>query len=148
MPDDPDEILVQGNVHSAPDPLPCGTQDNPEQVTPPDGPPLHGGRDNVRNSVHSSTRAQEQESKSNRSSRTSRKGKSRSNSKVSMERNVQTQAEADEAAQIISSSSPSGAMLLSLIRELHKQPGRAQRLINLEIPVLVRSLKSSNVELG
>ena len=25
---------------------------------------------------------------------------------------------------------------------------RAQRLINLEIPVLVRSLKSSNVELG
>ena len=28
------------------------------------------------------------------------------------------------------------------------QLGRAQRLINLEIPVLARSLKSSNVELG
>ena len=34
-----------------------------------------------------------------------------------------------------------GLGLLSLL-------ARAQRLINLEIPVLVRSLKSSNVELG
>ena len=30
----------------------------------------------------------------------------------------------------------------------HREVYRAQRLINLEIPVLVRSLKSSNVELG
>ena len=30
----------------------------------------------------------------------------------------------------------------------YKKVERAQRLINLEIPVLVRSLKSSNVELG
>ena len=30
----------------------------------------------------------------------------------------------------------------------HKMIGMAQRLINLEIQVLVRSLKSSNVELG
>ena len=30
----------------------------------------------------------------------------------------------------------------------NKRKLRAQRLINLEIPVLVRSLKSSNVELG
>ena len=29
-----------------------------------------------------------------------------------------------------------------------REESRAQRLINLEIPVLVRSLKSSNVELG
>ena len=32
--------------------------------------------------------------------------------------------------------------------QVHKLFVRAQRLINLEIPVLVRSLKSSNVELG
>ena len=31
---------------------------------------------------------------------------------------------------------------------LYKEPSGAQRLINLEIPVLIRSLKSSNVELG
>ena len=38
---------------------------------------------------------------------------------------------------------------IEMLNKLNKSKNpRAQRLINLEIPVLVRSLKSSNVELG
>ena len=37
---------------------------------------------------------------------------------------------------------------LIIHKRVHKKVSRAQRIINLEIPVLVRSLKSSNVELG
>ena len=39
-------------------------------------------------------------------------------------------------------------LLLKEIIQRYKRVQLAQRLINLEIPVLVRSLKSSNVELG
>ena len=38
--------------------------------------------------------------------------------------------------------------LFMLLNFANKVSKRAQRLINLEIPVLVRLLKSSNVELG
>ena len=47
----------------------------------------------------------------------------------------------------ISPSARHGAKKLISFMTLNKESG-AQRLINLEIPVLVRSLKSSNVELG
>ena len=41
-----------------------------------------------------------------------------------------------------------GVRYSSVSEERIKDRLKAQRLINLEIPVLVRSLKSSNVELG
>ena len=60
---------------------------------------------------------------SGRSSRAgSTKNKSRSGSKVSMNRQAQSQSEIDEAAVIISKQ-PNGPMMLSLIRELNKLPG-------------------------
>lgn len=60
---------------------------------------------------------------SGRSSRAgSNKSKSRSGSKVSMNRQAQSQSKIDEAAVIIANQ-PNGPIMLSLIRELNKLPG-------------------------
>ena len=40
------------------------------------------------------------------------------------------------------------AAAVTFTKHTHNRATRAQRLINLEIPVLVQSLKSSNIEIG
>ena len=62
-------------------------------------------------------------SKSRSTSRTSRnRSSARNASRVSMDEYVQTQAEADEAVQVIKTH-PGGTLLLSLISEINKTPG-------------------------
>ena len=50
--------------------------------------------------------------------------------------------------EIVTRGNKADIMAIRAISSPTKKPTWAQRLINLEIPVLVRSLKSSNVELG
>ena len=102
---------------------PSDQNDLPDQV-------IEDGRSNA--TTGSRSRRSRSRASSRSSRRSSRSGsgngatddrrRSRSVSRVSMDRNVQTQAEADEAVQTIKTH-PGGSLLLSLIKELNKTPG-------------------------
>ena len=121
------------------EPPPTDTADGEDTSVPPRPPSRTGGATRV--SRHDS------HDKNKRGSRASSKSgrRSRSLSRVSIEKNSQTQSEVDEAAKSINSQ-PGGPLLLSLIQEINKQPGTNIDLLTIAKQVEKEKAKASSAE--